>query len=389
MSKIQLITSESVTEGHPDKIADQISDSILDAVLKKDPFGRVAIETLLSGNSVIIAGELTTNAKLDIPQIARKMIKKIGYTKKEYGFDFKNCEIKTFIQQQSPDIAMGVSQYRKEIPENIGAGDQGMMYGYASNETKNLMPLPLELAHNLTFALSKARKNGLLKYLRPDGKAQVTVEYENQKPKKVHTVLVSAQHNPNIPQEKIIKDITEKIIKKVIPVQFLKSDTKILVNPTGRFVIGGPVGDTGLTGRKIIVDTYGGVGRHGGGAFSGKDPTKVDRSASYAARWIAKNIVSSGIADRVEVQVSYAIGMPEPLSIDVDTFGTGKINDQKIKKVVEELFDLRPGMIIKNLNLRRPIYAQTASYGHFGRSDLNIPWEKTDKAEELKKRLLS
>lgn len=381
----KLVTSESVTEGHPDKIADQISDAVLDAVLKKDPYGRVAVETLLTGNLVVIAGEITTNAKIDIPAIARQTIKNIGYTNPEYGLDWKTCKIQTAIQQQSPDIALGVSQYRKEDPEKVGAGDQGMMYGYASNETKTLMPLSISLAHRLTLALAQARKNKTIKYLRPDGKAQVTVEYRQDMPVKVHTVLVSTQHHPNISQEQIKKDVTNKIIKKVIPSSLLSKDTKILVNPTGRFVIGGPAGDTGLTGRKIIVDTYGGVGRHGGGAFSGKDPTKVDRSASYAARWVAKNIIAAGLADRAEVQVSYAIGVPEPLMVDVNTFGTGKVSEQKIKDAVIKTFDLRPGMIIKNLNLRRPIYRQTASYGHFGRADIDLSWEKTNKVRELKK----
>jgi|SRR3989344_4816623 len=381
----QLITSESVTEGHPDKIADQISDAVLDSVLKQDPYGRVAIETLLTGNLVIIAGELTTNAKIDIPQIARGVIKNIGYTKSAYGFDWKTCQIQTNIQQQSPDIAMGVGQYRKEEPEKVGAGDQGMMYGYASDETKTLMPLPVALAHNLVLGLSRARKKGTIPYLRPDGKAQVTVEYEGDQPIKVHTVLVSTQHDPDVTQARIKKDVTDKIIKKVIPSELFSSSTRVLVNPTGRFVIGGPVGDTGLTGRKIIVDTYGGVGRHGGGAFSGKDPTKVDRSASYAARWVAKNIIAAKLAKRVEVQISYAIGIAEPIAVNVSTFGTGKIPDQKIADAVLKVFDLRPGMLIKTLGLRKPIYTKTAAYGHFGRSDINLSWEKTNKTSQLKK----
>src|SRR3990167_2172667 len=324
----QLITSESVTEGHPDKIADQISDAILDAVLKQDPYGRVAIETLLTGNLVIIAGELTTKAKLDVPAIARKVIKAIGYDRQELGFDYKTCQIQTNIQQQSPDIAMGVGQYRKEEPEKVGAGDQGMMYGYASDETKTLMPLPVALAHNLVLGLSRARKKGTIPYLRPDGKAQVTVEYEGDQPIKVHTVLVSTQHDPDVTQARIKKDVTDKIIKKVIPSELFSSSTRVLVNPTGRFVIGGPVGDTGLTGRKIIVDTYGGVGRHGGGAFSGKDPTKVDRSGSYAARWVAKNIVAAKLAERCEIQVAYAIGVAKPTSINVNKIGRASCRER-------------------------------------------------------------
>ena len=319
-----------------------------------------------------------------MPAIAKKVVKNIGYDNDDYGFNYKTCRIQAAIQQQSPDIALGVSQYRKEKPEEVGAGDQGMMYGYASNETKNLMPLSIDLAHRLTHALAKARKSGAIKYLRPDGKAQVTVEYIDGKPARVHTVLVSTQHHPEITHEQIKNDITKKIIKKIIPPSLFKN-TKIFVNPTGRFVIGGPTGDTGLTGRKIIVDTYGGVGRHGGGAFSGKDPTKVDRSASYAARWVAKNIIAAKLADKVEVQVSYAIGVPEPLAIDVNTFGTGKVSDNKIRDAVMKTFDLRPGMIIKNLNLRRPIYSKTAAYGHFGRLDIDVPWEKTNKVSELKK----
>ncbi len=384
-NKKHLLTSESVTEGHPDKIADQISDAVLDEVLKQDPYGRVAIETLLTGNLVIVAGELTTRAKLDVPAIARNVIKNIGYDRPELGFDCKTCQIQTAIQQQSPDIAMGVGQYRKEKAEKVGAGDQGMMYGYASNETKTLMPLPIALAHALTLKLSQVRKNGAIPYLRPDGKAQVTVEYGQDGKARVHTVLVSAQHDPDIPQQKIKKDILNKVIKKVIPASLLSSATRILVNPTGRFVIGGPVGDTGLTGRKIIVDTYGGVGRHGGGAFSGKDATKVDRSASYAARWVAKNIVAAKLAEKAEIQVSYAIGIPEPISINVSTFGTGKVPDWKIAKAVTKIFDLRPGILIKTLGLRKPIFLKTAAYGHFGRNDLNIPWEKTNKVKELKK----
>lgn len=381
----KLLTSESVTEGHPDKMADQISDAILDEILRQDPHGRVAVETLLTTGLVIVAGEITTNASFNIPDIVRGIIKDIGYTNSDYGFDSETCGIQVSIQKQSLDIAQGVGHYRQEKPELVGAGDQGIMYGYATNETEELMPLPIVLAHNLTRQLAKIRKNGILKYLRPDGKAQVTIEYKNKSPAKVHTVLVSAQHNPEIKLENLKTDIIKYVIRGVIPKKMMDSKTKILINPTGRFVVGGPHGDTGLTGRKIIVDTYGGVGSHGGGAFSGKDPTKVDRSASYAARWIAKNIVASKLADKTEVQISYAIGVPEPLAISINTFGTGKISDVKIKEAVTKVFDLRPGMIIKNLNLRRPIYKQTAVYGHFGRRDLNLPWEKTNKIKELKK----
>lgn len=382
-----LLTSESVTEGHPDKIADQISDAILDEVLKQDPCGRVAIETLLTGNLVIIAGELTTKAKLDVSAIARKVIKNIGYDRPELGFDYKTCQIQTAIQQQSPDIALGVGQYHKEGAEKVGAGDQGMMYGYACNDTQTLMPLPIALAHGLVLKLAQVRKKRTIPYLRPDGKAQVTIEYSSDGKAKVHTVLVSTQHDPNVNQKKIRNDIIQKVIRKVIPSSLLSADARILVNPTGRFVIGGPVGDTGLTGRKIIVDTYGGVGRHGGGCFSGKDATKVDRSGTYAARWVAKNIVAAKIADKAEVQISYAIGIPEPISINIETFGTGKVPDWKILQAVTKTFDLRPGILIKTLDLRKPIYLKTAAYGHFGRLDLKLPWEKVDKAKELKKLL--
>lgn len=381
----KFITSESVTEGHPDKMADQISDSILDAILTRDPYGRVAVETLLTNGLCVVAGEITTDYYVDIPQIVRNTIREIGYTNADYGFDWTSCGVLVSIQEQSRDIAQGVSFYRKENIKKLGAGDQGIMYGYASNETPEFMPLPIVLAHKLTKRLAETRKTGLLDWLRPDGKSQVTVEYENEKPKRIENILISCQHAPEIDSPTIKKEIIEKVILAVIPQNLIDSKTKFFVNPTGRFVIGGPKGDTGLTGRKIIVDTYGGVAPHGGGAFSGKDPTKVDRSAAYGSRWVAKNIVAAGLANKAEVQVAYAIGIPEPLAISVRTFGTGKISDEKISQAVKKIFDLRPGMLIKNLGLRRPIYRQVASYGHFGRLDLDLPWEKTDKATELKK----
>ncbi|MDP3963319.1 MAG: methionine adenosyltransferase [bacterium] len=381
----QLLTSESVTEGHPDKMADQISDAILDAVLAQDPYGRVAVETLLTTGLVVVAGEITTGAYVDVPSIVRRVVRDIGYTDSAFGFDAETCGIQVSIQEQSGDIAMGVSTYRKEKPETVGAGDQGIMYGYATDETKELMPLPIILAHKLTRRLTEVRKRGILKYLRPDGKAQVTVSYEDGIPVAVQTVLVSAQHDPSVSQAKMKADITRHVIRYVVPKTLLSSSTRILVNPTGRFVIGGPHGDTGLTGRKIIVDTYGGVGSHGGGAFSGKDPTKVDRSASYAARYVAKNIVAAGLASKAEVQICYAIGVAEPLAVNVNTYDSGVMDDALLRKLVARVFDLRPGMIIKNLKLRQPIFQKTAAYGHFGRTDVAFPWEKTDKAAMLKR----
>ena len=385
-------TSESVTEGHPDKICDQIADAILDELIKNDPLSRVAVEALITNGVIFIAGEITSNAYVEIPQIARKVIKDIGYTNAEYGFHWETSGVSTAIHAQSSDIAKGVDSYKegkggkiiKEDLENLGAGDQGLMFGFACNETKELMPLPIVLAHNLCKRLTEVRKKNLIKGLRPDGKSQVTVEYIDGKPARIDGVLIAAQHDKNINQEKLKKEIIKKVIKKVIPKKLIDSKTKFWINTTGRFVIGGPQGDTGLTGRKIIVDTYGGYAKHGGGAFSGKDPTKVDRSGQYMARYVAKNIVAAGLADKCEVQISYAIGMSEPMSVLVDTFGTGKIEDEKLSSIITKVFDLRPGMIIKNLNLRRPIYKQVASYGHFGREELDLPWEKTDKINMLR-----
>jgi len=377
-----LLTSESVTEGHPDKMADQISDAILDSVLKNDPYGRVAIETLLTNGLVIIAGEISTKTYVDVTKIARKVIKDIGYNNSSIGFDWETCGISCAIQEQSPDIAMGVNN-NNEL--SLGAGDQGIMYGYAINETPELMPLPITLAHKLARQLTKIRKNKTLSYLRPDGKSQITVEYKDGKPNHIHTVLVSTQHNPEVTLSKLKEDIEAKIMLPILPKNLIDSKTKYLVNPTGRFVKGGPGADTGLTGRKIIVDTYGGVGSHGGGCFSGKDLTKVDRSGSYAARWVAKNIVSAKLAQKCEVQIAYAIGVAKPLAVNIDAFGTSNFSNKNILKAVEKVFDLRPGAIIKTLNLRRPIYQQTACYGHFGRTDINLPWEKTNKVSELKK----
>ncbi|MDA1477706.1 methionine adenosyltransferase [Bacillus sp. CLL-7-23] len=394
----RLFTSESVTEGHPDKICDQISDSILDEILKKDPNARVACETSVTTGLVLVSGEITTSTYVDIPKTVRETIKEIGYTRAKYGFDAETCAVLTSIDEQSPDIAMGVDQALEaregemseaEI-EAIGAGDQGLMFGYACNETKELMPLPISLAHKLARRLTEVRKEEILPYLRPDGKTQVTVEYDEQnKPVRIDTIVISTQHHPEISLEQIQRNLKEYVIQPVVPEELIDEETKYFINPTGRFVIGGPQGDAGLTGRKIIVDTYGGYARHGGGAFSGKDATKVDRSAAYAARYVAKNIVAAGLADSCEVQLAYAIGVAQPVSISIDTFGTGKAAEDTLIRVVRNNFDLRPAGIIKMLDLRRPIYKQTAAYGHFGRLDLDLPWERTDKAEQLRKEALA
>ena len=386
-----MFTSESVTEGHPDKMCDQISDAVLDACLEQDPYSRVACETATKTGYVMLLGEITTKAFVNFDELVRKVVIEIGYDRAKKGFDGNTCGVLSAIASQSPDIDMGVSKSLEakggdqEDLDKIGAGDQGMMFGYACNETATLMPMPIYMAHKLARRLSEVRKNDTLDWLRPDGKSQVTVEYEFGKPKRIDTVLISTQHAPEVSHAEIVEQVSEHIIYPTLPKDLVDKNLKIFVNPTGRFVIGGPMGDAGVTGRKIIVDTYGGMGRHGGGAFSGKDPTKVDRSAAYAARWAAKNVVAAGLADRCEIQVAYAIGVAHPLSVNVETFGTGKIADDKIGKLILEHFDLRPGAIIRDLDLRRPIYRKTAAYGHFGRDDIEFPWEKTDKAAALKK----
>lgn len=389
----KLFTSESVTEGHPDKICDQISDSVLDAIFAQDPMARVACETSVTTGLVLVMGEITTKCYVDIPKIVRETIRGIGYDRAKYGFDCDTCAVLTSIDEQSPDIAMGVDKALEARTgemtdaqiEAIGAGDQGMMFGFACDETPELMPMPISLAHKLAKRLTDVRKNGTLEYLRPDGKSQVTVEYEDDKPVRIDTVVISTQHGPEVDHDTIEKDLLEHVIKPVLPAELVDAKTRFLINPTGRFVVGGPQGDSGLTGRKIIVDTYGGYARHGGGAFSGKDPTKVDRSAAYAARYVAKNIVAAGLARKCEVQLAYAIGVARPVSILIDTFGTGKLSEEKLVALVEKHFDLRPAGIIQSLDLRRPIYKQTAAYGHFGKENADLTWEKTDKAELLKR----
>ena len=388
----RLFTSESVTEGHPDKMCDQISDSILDALLVQDPNSRVACETAVTTGLVMVIGEITTNAYVDIQKVVRETVKEIGYDRAKYGFDCETCAVINAIDEQSADIAMGVDEAlehkegtMKDEVEAVGAGDQGMMFGFACDETPEFMPLPISLAHKLAKRLSDVRKDKTLDYLRPDGKTQVTVEYEDDKPVRIDTIVISTQHNPEVTREQIEKDLIENVIKPIVDSKLLDENTKYLINPTGRFVIGGPQGDSGLTGRKIIVDTYGGYARHGGGAFSGKDSTKVDRSAAYAARWVAKNVVAAGLAKKCEIQLAYAIGVAEPVSVLVDTFGTGIIADEKISEIISKNFDLRPGAIIRDLGLRRPIFKQTAAYGHFGRTDVNLPWEELNKVDDIKK----
>lgn len=389
----RLFTSESVTEGHPDKICDQISDAVLDSILSKDPMARVACETAVTTGMVLVMGEISTKCYVDIPKLVRETIREIGYDRAKYGFDCETCSVLTSIDEQSGDIAMGVDEAlearigEQDNVEAVGAGDQGMMFGFATNETEEFMPLPIAMAHRLSRRLSEVRKNGTLPYLRPDGKTQVTVEYDDNKVVRIDTIVISTQHSEEISQKQIREDLMEHVIKAVVPAELLDENTKYFINPTGRFVVGGPQGDSGLTGRKIIVDTYGGYGRHGGGAFSGKDPTKVDRSAAYASRWVAKNLVAAGVADKLEIQLAYAIGVAKPVSIEIETFGTGKKSEEEIVSIVEKVFDLRPGAIIRDLDLRRPIYKQTAAYGHFGRNDLNLPWEELNKVEEIKKYL--
>lgn len=390
-SKSALMTSESVTEGHPDKLCDKISDAILDAILAQDPMARVACEVMANTGIVVVMGEITTSCYVDIPKVVRQTVREVGYTRAKYGFDYETCGVMVSVKEQSPDIALGVDQ-SFEVKEHegcnekdtLGAGDQGMMVGYACNETPELMPLPISLAHKLTKQLAKVRKDKTLPYLRPDGKSQVTVEYEYGVPRKVPSIVIAAQHDSVIALDVLRKDIIDKVIKPIVPARFLDDETKYYINATGRFVVGGPMGDCGLTGRKIIVDTYGGIGRHGGGCFSGKDPTKVDRSGSYMARYVAKNVVAAGLADRLELQVAYCIGVAHPLSISPETFGTAKVKEELILQLIQKHFDFRPGAIIETLGLRRPIYKATAAYGHFGRTDIDAPWEKTDKAAILR-----